>query len=74
MKFKMIPMIDATDLPPDVEEYCMEHDHPLHCDSGVVQVELRIANPLAFWLRMEGYEFSSAEEKRGWGNIALVGS
>ena len=37
---KMIPYVDAGDLPPDVEEYCIEMDYPVHCDSAVVQVVL----------------------------------
>jgi len=71
---RMIPMIDATDLPSDVEEYCMEHDYPLHYDSAVVQVYLGEENPLADWLRSKGHEFTPADEKRGWGHIGLVGS
>ena len=70
----MIPMIDAGDLPPDVEEYCIEHEHPLHYDTGVVQVDLEDENPLAAWIQAQGYEFSPREKKRGWGNIAMVGT
>ena len=71
---QMIPFFCATELPPDVEEYCIEHGHPVHYDSGVVEVELREPNPLAAWLESLGYEFSPREKKRGWGHIALMGS
>jgi len=70
----MIPMIDAGDLPLDVEGYCAEHGHPLHYDTGMVRVDLENGNPLAEWLQEQGYEFSLREKKRGWGNIVMIGT
>lgn len=70
----MIPFICATTLPPDVEEFCVAQDYPLHCDSGIVEVDLEEENPLAAWLQSEGYQFSPKEVDRGWGHIALMGS
>lgn len=64
--FQMIPFICASTLPPEVEEFCAARDHPLHCDSGVVEVDLEEENPLASWLQNKGYQFSAKEKLRGW--------
>jgi len=70
----MIPFICATELPPEVEEFCEAQDYPLHCDSAIVEVDLEEENPLASWLQSKGYQFSPKEVDRGWGHIALMGS
>jgi len=71
---RMIPYVDAGDLPIEVEEYCIEHDFPVHCDSAIVQVPLDESNPLASWLIQQGHSFSPEEFNRGWGTIALQGT
>jgi len=70
MEFNLIPYI--RELPWDVEEYCLERDWD--GTSTVIEVELRKENPLATWLKKQGYVFSSEEIRRGWGHIALMGS
>ena len=37
-KYLMIPCICATDLPPEVEEWFMEHDYSTHYQNEVVDV------------------------------------
>jgi len=70
----MIPLIDAGDFPPEVEDYCIEHEIPTHYDSAVVQVDLRDGNPLAKWLLTRGYVVTLVDERRGWAHIAVQGT
>lgn len=68
---RMIPYV--SDLPCDVEEYCL--DRGWDGTSTVVEVSLDDGgNPLATWLKSQGYEFSPKEIDWGWGHIALMGS
>jgi hypothetical protein len=59
---KMIPCVEARDMPKDVLEYCIDHEISTHYQSDIAQVEDN-NNPFANWLRENGYEF---EETR-WG-------
>ncbi len=72
--FPMIPMLDALDFPHEVEEYCIDCDYPVHCASEVVQVNLEEPNPLADWMRQQGYVFSPEEKDRGYTCVGIMGS
>lgn len=71
---KMIPLLYAAKLPGELLEYCMDQEWSTHYDSDVVQVDLKDENPMATFLKEQGYEFSPEEIKRGWGYVALLGS
>lgn len=71
---KMIPLFDAGDFPPEVEEYCVEHDFPVHCSSGIVEVDLDEPNPLAGWILGEGYEFPAEDWDRGFSRVGIMGT
>jgi len=72
--FKMIPMLNAENLPDDVTEWCLEHDYSLHCSHDIANVDLEEDNPMLAWLTREGYEFPLVEVERGWGYVAIFGS
>lgn len=71
--FTWIPLVEARDLPLDVVMYCTDQEYSLHCDSGIVQVDLRDGNPLADWLLRQGYNVTLVDEHRGYALIALEG-
>ena len=70
----MGPMLDAAKLPDDLLMYCVDQEWPTHYASEVIQVDLKVENPMATWLAEQGYEFLPREIKRGWGRVALLGS
>ena len=58
---KMIPMIDACDLPGDVEDYCVENEIQTHYQNDVAFVE-DDGNVFAEWLKEIGIEFLGASD------------
>ncbi len=58
---KMIPCVcvEASDMPKDVLEYCMEYDISTHYQNDLAQIENN-DNPFANWLRENGYEFKES--------------
>ena len=68
MKYEMIPAVEATDMPPDVLEWCAENDIPTHYDSTIAQVwtdEGEEMNPFAKWLVEIGVE-KNWPQADGW--------
>ncbi len=57
-KVKMIPMIDACDMPSDVEDYCVEREIQTHYQNDVAFVK-DDGNVFAKWLKELGVEFTS---------------
>ena len=62
MKIEMIPCVEASDMPREVLEYCIDHEISTHYQNDIAQVE-NSDNPFANWLRENGYEF----EENSWG-------
>ena len=71
---RMVPLLDAAALPDDLLEYCLDQEWSTHYASDVIQVDLEDENPMATYLKEQGYEFPPNETKRGWGYVALLGS
>ena len=68
VKFEQITAVDATDMPPEVEEWCLENDVSLHYENSMVQVE-DDGNPFANWLKENGFMF-----KKDWEWIGVFGT
>jgi len=67
MKITMIPCVDAGDFPKEVEDWCDDHDIPTHCATELHCVD-DDGNPLAEYLKENGYEFKSGTDWIGvWG-------
>ncbi len=58
MKIKMIPMVEASDMPEDVLDYCVEHEISTHYDSAVVCLGSDQDNALTNWLKENGFVFT----------------
>ncbi len=61
MEIEHIPAVDAKDMPPEVEDYCMERGWSTHYQNEIVQV-YDDGNPFAEWLKTNGYVFRSKKE------------
>lgn len=55
MSYKLIPMVDAGDLPDKVVDWCDNNEIPTHYDSGIAMFETKSHNPLNKWLNEQGY-------------------
>lgn len=60
MDIKYIPLINATDMPTEVEEYCVKHDINTHYQNDITFVENN-GNPFAEWLKNSGYVFKGKD-------------
>ena len=56
IRVKMIPMIDACDMPNDVTDYCVENDIQTHYQNDLAFIE-DDGNVFAEWLKEIGVEF-----------------
>ena len=56
IRVKMIPMIDACDLPSDVEDYCVTNEIQTHYQNDVAFID-NDGNVFAEWLKEIGVEF-----------------
>ncbi len=72
--FRMIPMLDAVDFPPEVEEWCMEHDYSTHYSHDIAEVYLEEESPMLTWLTERGYLFTAGDYERGLGFVAIYGT
>ena len=69
-KFNMIPCVDASDFPNEVELECIRTEIPVHHHSAVEYI-WKDRNPLLFeWLLSIGIK----ETPDGYINVAIVGS
>ena len=55
-KIKMIPMVDACDMPSEVTDYCVMNDVQTHYQNDVAFIE-DDGNIFAEWLKELGVEF-----------------
>ncbi len=66
--------IDAGDIPPELEDACLELDDefPLHYSTGIVQIwGDRMDNPFVKWLIVQGWEPPGQDRV---GSIAVWGT
>lgn len=49
MKIRMIPCVKAADMPPDVEQFCIDQGISTHYQNEVVIVDADDDDPLAHW-------------------------
>jgi len=72
-KIRMIPCVEAADMPEEVKEWCIDHDVSTHYQNDVAQV-YNDDNPFANWLRKLGYTFTCppSNDEDNWDNIAIV--
>ena len=66
-KFKMVPMMYASDLPEDVLQYCHDNDVSTHYQSDVVRFD-DDGNAFAEWLKSLGVP----KESDGSWTVALI--
>lgn len=67
---EMVPTVDARDLSPEAEDYCLEHDFSTHYDSGIHQLELD-GNPLQRFFESHGVTFPADSSSSS--SFALIG-
>ncbi len=67
---KTIQAIEAGDIPPELEDLCLDIDDefPLHYVNGIVKV-YDDGNQFSEWLKKEGYKFSGK-----WDWLAVWGT
>lgn len=70
MKIEYIPMVDAKDMPYDVEEYCVDQDWSTHYQNEIVQLH-DDGNSFAEWLKANGYVFKC--KKDSYRNFDCIG-
>jgi len=58
--FSTILAINASEMPDDVENYCIVREISTHCDNDLTFIENN-DNPFANWLRRSGYKFQNEE-------------
>jgi hypothetical protein len=63
-KIKQIACVDATDFPEEVLDYCSDHEISTHYSNDIVFLE-DDGNPLANWLKEQGYEFKDTSKFGG---------
>jgi len=64
MEITYIPAVAATDMPPEVEEWCIDNEYSTHYQNDIAQVE-NDGNPFAKWLIKNGYKFKSKYDNVG---------
>lgn len=69
-KLNTITVVDATDMPEEVEDWCIENEYSTHCTNSVAKVP-NDDNPFANWLRDNGYVFSDTDEG-GFDHVAII--
>ena len=68
MEIEYIPAIEASDMPSEVEDWCVENDYSIHYQNDIAQVE-NDGNPFAKWLIENGYKFKA--KKSGFDSIGI---
>lgn len=60
--FEMIPAVDASSFPSDVEEWCHQNEVSIHYQNDMTRVE-DDGNPMAEWLKSIGVKFKKKDSK-----------
>ena len=69
MEITYIPTVEAKDMPPDIEDYCVDQEWSTHYQNEIVQL-YDDGNPFAEWLKANGYVFKKHQYKK-WNNIGI---
>ena len=69
MEIIYIPAVQAQDMPPEVEEYCVKREWSTHYQNEIVQLE-DDGNLFAEWLKANGYVFKKHKYK-SWNDIGI---
>jgi len=72
-RIKIIPCVEASDMPENVIEWCIDHNYDTHYQNNVAQV-YNDDNPFANWLREIGYTFvcPPSDDENSWDNVAII--
>ena len=62
-EIEMTPTVHATQMPKDVEDWCVDHDISTHYQNDITYIE-NDGNPFANWLKDMGYVFG--DDGGGW--------
>lgn len=54
---KMIPMVEASNMPTEVEDYCIEREWGIHYQ-GDCKVVTDDGNVFSEWLKQQGFTFT----------------
>lgn len=54
---KMIPMVEASDMPIEVEDFCVAMEWGIHYQGDVVVIQ-DDRNPFSEWLKQQGFAFT----------------
>jgi len=73
MTLKSAVVVDARYMPDDVLDYCGDNDITTHCDNALVWIE-DDGNPLAEWLKKNGYEFQAGKDGIYGDYVGVLGS
>lgn len=74
MSIQMIPLVDCSSIPTEVEEWLIENDYSTHYSHDIAQVT-DDGNVFAEWLKKQGYKFKYHDMKyRDWDDICIMGT
>lgn len=65
-------MVDATDMPDEVLDYCVDNDWSTHYQNDIVQL-YDDGNPFAEWLKTNGYVFKKHRHQT-WDEVGIFAS
>lgn len=70
----MVPVVDAIDMPQEVEDYCVEHEINTHYSTELYLIE-DDGNVFAEWLKSLGYKFTPKSDVHLGGDwVGVFGS
>lgn len=59
--FRECTLLDACDFPSEVEDWCVDQQISTHYENAVTSIS-DDGNPMATWLKENGYEFKSESD------------
>ncbi len=76
--FNRSVVVDALDLPPEVEDWCMEHDVSTHYAESLVRIfkddlDEDGPNPFLEWLKSQGVDIEEFSDGRQY-FISVIGT
>ena len=73
VSLEKITVVQATEMPSDVVDYCVDHEISTHYQNDIAQV-YNSDNPFANWLKKNGYKFKAKPSKEGdYGEFDEIG-
>ncbi len=70
--FRTFVIVDATEMPNDVIDYCIDHEISTHYKNDIALI-CNTNNPFANWLKREGYVFKAKFSKKPYGEGDEIG-